>query len=317
MTDARLLVDVGGTNVRFACATGSGEIIEHREWSVSGYSDFSDALGAYLAETGGCGRYREAAIAAAGPLHRGAIALTNSSWRIETVDVSHRLGGAPTLLMNDLEAVALSLPYIPDKDLRWIGSRHAVPRKEKRMIAVNIGTGFGAATLLSSNGEWITVPSEAGHMALGAHNEAELNLFDGSRDRTRTVEEALSGDGLPWLYAKVDSQAGVSARLLETSYDIISQCDEDPIANETVRIMTIVLGRIAGNLALSSAAWGGVYFCGSVAREWAAVSDAQLFRKHFEDKGKMSTELHITPTALITNDYPAFVGLTHAAVQTA
>ena len=315
MTGARLLADVGGTNVRFACATSSHEIVEHREWRVSAFSDFCDALNAYLAETGGGERYRDAAVAAAGPLLCGAIALTNASWRIAVSDVSDTLGGVPTRLINDLEAVALSLPYIPEEDLRWIGRRHAVPGRQTRMIALNVGTGVGAATLLCANGVWLSVPSEAGHMSLGAHNEAELRLFDGCRERTSTVEEVLSGEGLPLLYAKVNRQTGMSASLPKTSYDIISHCNDDPIANETVRIMTVVLGRVAGNLALASAAWGGVYFCGSVAREWAAITNTELFRKHFEDKGKLSRELRKTPTAVITNEYPALIGLAHAEIQ--
>lgn len=315
MTGARLLADIGGTNARFACATEDGDLIDHRSWPVAHYASFVDALCAYLDETGGAQRYTAAAIAAAGPVRQGTIKLTNATWRIDAASVSRQLNGAPARLMNDLEAVAMALPYLRQEDLLWLGDGRAVKAERDRMIAVNVGTGFGAATIISSDSGWIACPSEAGHMSLGAQNASELCLLGGSDGQSCTIEDVLSGPGLLRVYAMLDRQTGSFRPRPETPGDAIAQTGDDPVARETLHHVTVLLGRVAGDLTLASAAWGGVYLCGSVAREWARVADLSLFRRHFEDKGKMSSRLRATPTTLIVNENPAFIGLAHARLQ--
>ena len=315
MTGARLLADIGGTNARFACATADGDVIGHRYLSVADYADFGAALGAYLDETGGAGRFGAAAIAAAGPVHQGAIQLTNASWHIDAARVSDRLDGAPTRLMNDLEAVAMALPYLTEHDLLWLGEKRCILSEQARMTAINVGTGFGAATIISHDGNWITCPSEAGHMSLGAQNAAELEVLCGADKRALSIETVLSGNGMPRLYAMLSRHYASSSPLPETPDDVMARVDsDDPVAGEVLRCVTTFLGRVAGDLALATASWGGVYFCGSVAHEWARVTDIRVFRHHFEDKGKMSSKLRETPTALIVNQQPAFIGLAHARI---
>ena len=89
----------------------------------------------------------------------------------------------------------------------------------------------------------------------------------------------------------------------------------DPIAAATVQILSSLLGRIAGDLVLATAAWDGVYLCGSVAQGWASVGDVAAFRAEFERKGAMSSRMSQVPSLMITASEPALLGLSYADTE--
>ena len=80
-------------------------------------------------------------------------------------------------------------------------------------------------------------------------------------------------------------------------------------AARTVELFTAILGRIAGDLALATCAWGGVYLCGSVATAWAEIADSERFRAQFTPKGPMRARMLKVPTAVIRRDIAALYGL--------
>ena len=104
MTGWRLVSDVGGTNVRFARASGGG-VYAIQAYPTSRFTSFAEAIRAYLDETGGGHGCIGAAIGAAGLVAFGKVSLTNSAWEISEAGVSQELG-APCRLINDVEAVA-------------------------------------------------------------------------------------------------------------------------------------------------------------------------------------------------------------------
>ena len=76
----------------------------------------------------------------------------------------------------------------------------------------------------------------------------------------------LSGQGLARLHARLAGAHDVPRRRYGT---VFARAAGDPAAARAVDMFTAVLGRIAGDLALATCAWGGVYLCGSVAVAWA------------------------------------------------
>lgn len=113
MTGWRLISDVGGTNVRFARAQGAKDVSEIRTYLVNRFPSFTSAAKAYLDETGGGDGCTGAAIGAAGLVAFGKVRLTNASWDISEAEVSTELG-LPCRLVNDVEAVAFSLPVLSE-----------------------------------------------------------------------------------------------------------------------------------------------------------------------------------------------------------
>lgn len=179
MKTVRLLADIGGTNARFALA-GEGGSLTPDIFPVAQYGQFGAALDAFLdARHVSLDAIDSCAIAAAGPVDDGVVRLTNAPWTIDTAQLSDRLD-CPVGVLNDLEAVACALPVLLDTDLDVLhagGDATVAP-----MIAVNVGTGFGAAVAIPTPDGWHPLATEPGHMRLP--------------DGAGTVEDILSGPGL-------------------------------------------------------------------------------------------------------------------------
>ncbi len=70
-----------------------------------------------------------------------------------------------------------------------------------------------------------------------------------------------------------------------------------------------MLGTIAGNLALTLGARGGIYIAGGIVPKLGPVFAASGFRDRFEDKGRMRPFLASIATSVIVHPFPAFLGL--------
>ena len=304
LTAWRLVADVGGSNVRFAIAdrTGALERIETRR--VVDYPSFAAALADYL-KSYDRKSIEACAIAAAGPLDDGRIKLTNNDWTIDRGDVSAAMAGIPVALINDLEAVAAALPHLTPNDWTAIGGPAAARPERRTMLALNVGTGLGAAGAVLRDTRWATNPSEAGHMTLGPLTVGGVELApDGA-----SVESVLSGRGVVELYGRVATLQRKRVEAMTDAAQVFARSNDDAIAARTVELLTLVLGRVAGDLALATAAWGGVYFCGSVATAWAPLADAVAFRAEFIRKGPMRARLQQVPTVVIRRAHVALFGL--------
>jgi glucokinase len=309
MTGLRLVADIGGTNARFAFADAGGHIERTQSYPAADFPAFMDALHAYLAAAGRPQDLDGCAVAAAGPVDGDRIKLTNNDWSIDRAEVSAALGGTPVALVNDLEAVAAALPPLTRSELDSIGGA-ACKRPERRtMLAVNIGTGFGAASAVRRDGKWWTCPGEAGHMTLG-HTAAGRDdpwPDDGS------VETLLSGKGVDDIYTQLARDGGTAKRPDDAS-DVFALAASDPAASRTVELFTAEFGRVAGDLALATAAWGGVYLYGSVALGWTAVGDTGKFRAAFTRKGAMTARMQRIPVAVIRHENASLFGLARMTI---
>lgn len=310
MKARRIVADVGGTNSRFAISAGPGDLGEVRIYPTSGGASFADVLATYVAGIGApalASWCRSVCIAAAGPVDAGSVRLTNAAWSISAREVSRSLGGVPVALVNDLEAVGLLLPHLQPTDVAPIGSVRNAALTGNR-IAVNVGTGFGAATAVRSGGDqWAIAAGEAGHMSLALVSEEAAVLGSGA-----TIEDFVSGAGVGRLYAAhLEEGKGAPGRSADA---VFAAVERDPAAARTAAMLSRLLGRIMGDLVLATAAWDGAFLCGSVARAWLGVADVGVFRSGFENKGPMRDRMTRVPTFLIDQTEPALMGLTHAEV---
>ncbi len=308
MTGWRLVADIGGSNVRFARSLSPRDISGKRVFQVTDFTSFHDALDAYLSTCGDAQACEGAAIGVAGPMDDGRTMLTNAPWTIEAASISTQLAGAPVALVNDLQAVALALPYLDAKALAAIGDGKREPLLRRTMIAVNVGTGFGAASAIPAGAGWIANAGEPGHMTLGALSEAQLEMIENG---ARSIEDILSGRGVIALYNRIADRLGQAHTRDLMGAAIFSSAGHDRIAGETLREFSSLLGRIAGDLALAAAAWDGVYLCGGVVNGWAAAGGGRFFRTTFEDKGAMSARMKQVYAGVITHEDVGLLGLTY------
>jgi len=299
MSGWRLVADVGGTNVRFARAHDGNELQERRSYPVSRFPTFLLALRAYLNETGGADGCAGAAIGAAGRIAAGKVTLTNLAWDISEKEVAAEVG-APSTLINDVQAVAFSLPALSQADLLPLDPLPHDFTEARRALVANIGTGFGASTLIRIRDGWTSCPSEAGHMSLNFMDWGGNNL----KQQFTSVEHVLSGRGLCNLHAAIANTAPC-----DSPASIIARAGSDTHCAAALRLFTQVAGNVLGDLVLAVAAWDGVFLFGSVAKGVAQAGDLSILRQAFEGTGRMSGWKKQIPLALIGRDDAAMVGL--------
>src|ERR1700741_4289651 len=113
-----LVADIGGTNARFGLVQGKNAAILHiRKLAVPDYTDPAHAVKTYLAELAGSlgDGYqppRRAAFAVATAITSDRVELTNSHWSFSRSAVQAQLELDTLLVLNDFEALALSLPRL-------------------------------------------------------------------------------------------------------------------------------------------------------------------------------------------------------------
>ncbi len=310
MTHRRLVADVGGTWSRFGVSDGPGRLSDVRSYPTAPQSSFAETMARYAADIGAApaaDSFASVLVAAAGPVDSGVVQLTNSTWRIAAGEISRDHGGVPVRLINDLEAVGLLLPHLADADIRPIGGAVTGGLVGNR-IAVNVGTGFGAATAIrAGHGRWAIAAGEAGHMSLPGGPPDENAGFAGMS----SIEDVLSGSGVVRLHAAVARARGTpEVKLADTS--LFASARSNPTAAATVDLVSRLLGRVCGDLVLATASWDGVFLCGSVAKAWSENTDGRIFRDAFEHKGPMSARMARVPAHVIVSSDPALRGLTHA-----
>ena len=85
------------------------------------------------------------------------------------------------------------------------------------------------------------------------------------------------------------------------------------LATETLDRFCAILGSVAGDLALSFGARGGVFVSGGIAPRMADRLAAGDFRARFEAKGRLTAYMQQIPTSLVMHPYPAIIGAARGA----
>jgi glucokinase len=279
----RLIADIGGTNARFAMADSDGAIHARTQLAVSDHASFEDALRAYTA--GISHQPTSAALSVAGPVIGNRVEMTNAPWTISERAVRAVCPAVPVAIVNDLCAVALAVPALDAKDTLVLHGGSPADLRAP-VICINVGTGFGAAVAIPKTDDWSVLATEAGHMTLALTNaEERAYLGDAS-----TIEEVFSGPGLHRLREKA-ALNGVSTCNFRQTY-------------------SRVLGRIAGDLALATGAWGGIALCGGVLNAFGKVVDLVSFLGGIHGRQGLASRLESIPVKRLICADPAFRGLT-------
>ncbi len=310
MADDRVLVgDIGGTNARFGLARLGGDTVEAiGEYHVADFPQANDAIAAYLKATGQTPAH--AAIAVAGPVIAGAIDFTNSDW-VLSEDGLRRMGFAHARLLNDFAALALAAPRLRGADLHRLGHQ-AEGEANGTLVVLGPGTGFGVSGLAAGK---TVVSSEGGHAAFAPGDEVEdeiLRLLRQEHGRV-SIERILSGPGICSLHRCLARIEGRDVAAEDPAAITKSALAGDPASLNTLMRFCGILGAVAGDLALSFGATGGVYIAGGIPPRILELLDASTFRARFEDKGRFKDYQARIPTQIIVHPYAALVGAAQAA----
>ncbi len=300
---SHLIADIGGTNTRCAIVEQRQpqRIIEYRN---DDFGELPELLNAYLAQLPSGQRPESAAIAVAAPIRGQQVRMINRDWAFSVTDLKNDLGLKRVRLLNDFEALAHALPVLEERDLLQTGRGTVQPGKPKAVLGP--GTGLGVAGLFPADEHWHAIAGEGGHVSLPASDEREAELI---RDVHRryghcSAERLISGPGLTLLHSLLHGAAQTEpaaiGRLAEAS---------DTQAVETLETMFRLLGTVAGDLALTFGAFGGVYIGGGIVPRHTGLFARSGFRERFENKGRYRDYLGTIPTFVITARNPTLTGL--------
>jgi glucokinase len=305
-----LVGDVGGTNARLALVDGEGRVRNLHIYSARDYSSLTDIIDDYLLRTvGQKKRPPRAVIAAAGPVMDGEIEFTNLDWRVSEGDLLAHFEFEAVKLVNDFAAQALACPRLEADDLRSIGP---VMRgvADCPLVIMGAGTGFGVAGLARSDRGDIALATEGGHAGFAPTDRVEVEIWSrlAARYGRVSIERLMSGRGLYDLYCALAELNGAPAELADEKAVNEAAMGGDALAGETLDRFCGILGSVAGDLALSFGARGGVFISGGIAPRMSDRLASGGFRARFEDKGRMRGYLEQIPTSLVLHPYAALLG---------
>lgn len=304
-----LVGDIGATNSRLALVEPDGSLAQVRVLASDEFSDFGDMLEAYFASKARAVRPARAVLAVAAPVTGDEVSFTNLPWTFSTEQVRRRLGFRELRIINDFVGNALAIPYLQPDDCERVGG--GAPVEGTPVGIIGPGSGLDVSALVASDSRVVPLRAEGGHVTMAAADEREAAVLDLLRRRFDHVsaERVLSGPGLVNLYAALCELTGERQEQFTPAQITDAHIgDTHPRAREATAMFCAMLGTIAGNLALTLGARGGIYIAGGIVPRLGARFAASDFRARFEAKGRFRDYLTAVPTYVITRQAPALLG---------
>jgi glucokinase len=317
--------DIGGTNARLVLVKvdHSDEVeVASKHYSTQHSPSFDGVLAEFLKEFNRGRSPQALCLAVAGPVKdtssgdRVAKMTNKTSWVISRSEVSTHFQIPSVELINDFVAVGYGLTALGEDDLEVM---HEAPRRDGAPIAcLGAGTGLGEV-FLTHNGKYYDAwPTEGGHTDYPAKTEAEFALLQhvlkNENCNRVSVERIVCGSAIPTLYRFFKSRGitedpAIAAELALPNSDkakIISKNGlreekPDPICYEAMMMFLANYFAEAGNLALKTLPYGGLFIAGGIAPK---ILDTLVKRKEelmgiYFAKGRMAEIMREIPVYIV------------------
>lgn len=317
-TRSRVLADIGGTNARFAWQAGPGQALQHVQvLQCQDHAGLAEAIEHWL-QAHRLPNPDQGAIAVACAVQSDLVRLTNNPWSFSIEALKTRLGLQRLEVVNDFTALALGLPFIPVPHLHQIGgSDAAVPFGTPNPVALlGAGTGLGVSGLLPDRqGGWTPISGEGGHVSLSIQDAVQYQVWSALQSRYGHVsaERVLSGQGLVNIHDSLiwlRSGEWPKQSLTPSEITTLALENHDAVAIQVIDLFCQWMGSVAGDLALTLGATGGVFIGGGIAPRLLPMLSRSSLRHCFEDKGRFAAYLRPIPVWVIdTPVSPALEGV--------
>jgi glucokinase len=261
----------------------------------------------------------------AGPVVNGRCKTTNLPWIVSEVRIKKRFKWEHVRLINDLTATAKGIPFLNSRELFPLNKARA--RKRQNIGLVAPGTGLGEALLIYREGCYIPVSSEGGHADFSPNNKDEVNLWQHLHHRFGhvSIERVLSGSGLANIYSwlkesgRYKEPIWLSKKIKEMDpARVITEAamnNRNSLCIKSLNMFVSILGAVAGNLALTATASGGIYLGGGIPPKILPKLKDGLFMKAFTNKGRFQEFLEKIAVRVILNDRAALLGAAYCALK--
>jgi glucokinase len=316
--------DLGGTKTLlglFERAEPRPRPFDVREFVTLDYDGLPSMIEQFVATSPAPTEAIEAAcFGVAGPIHHQTADLTNVPWRVSAADITARLGLSRLWLLNDVEAMAWSLPLLTDEETAVLQRGRPSPGT---VALVTAGTGLGQALLHRVDGRVFPIASEGGHADFAARTDQEIGLLRALRERFGRVdvERVVSGPGLAnvaWfthdgpcpLLPEGTDPADVPAFV--STAGMSGECEA---CREALDLFVRAFGSTAGNLAVQAVARGGLFIGGGIPPKILPALQDGRFMDAFLSKPPMEDLLEAVPVRVILNAHTGLIGASVYASQ--
>jgi glucokinase len=318
--------DVGGTKTHLGLYAVNGKDLSPTRDHTYATRDFP-GLEAALAEfLAGAGRVNAACFGVPGPVIDRVSHATNVPWNMREQSIGAALGGAPTRLVNDLEATSYGVLHLEDSKFATLQQGQDRPGHATKAV-IAAGTGLGESALVATADGWHAIASEGGHSDFAPRGKDQLRLLEFLSKEFDHVsfERVLSGPGLhniyrflaagspdpepPWLIDRMRTE-DPSAVISE-----VALAGGDPRCAQALEMFVEIYGAEAANLALKFLALGGVYLGGGIAPKILPVLERGGFLRAFLNKGRLKSTLERIPVRVTLDPAAALIGAAHIALS--
>lgn len=296
------VADIGGTHARFAVADIEGGTIRLGEavtLKTADYAGFAEAWTAFVRAAGHVPR--AAAIAAAGPLRGGRIALTNARWVIDAV----QLGLERVTLLNDFAAVAHAAARVGEDDLAHLAGPDRPLSAEGTVTVLGPGTGLGVAAFRRDAHGVTVLAGEGGHVGFAPQDAFEDRLLARLREEHPRVvaEHVVAGPGIAAIHAELSGGVSTDDRGIWAAIGT----GKDALSEAAAERFCAALGSAAGDYAMVHGA-DAVVLAGGLAGRLREHLPRSLFASRFAAKPRYEAMMADIPIKLLTLPQPGLLG---------
>lgn len=322
-----LVGDIGGTKTILAVAhmgKNHYELHNVKTYRSGNYNNLEDLIGEYInvAKLS----FDHACLAVAGPVANKRANITNLPWIVSIANLQSTLNISSLNLINDLEAIASSIPFLKESDITSI---YEGAPKNGNIAVIAPGTGLGEAFLTFDRDSCKAYPSEGSHATFSPINETQIELLKYIQKKYDidhvSVERVCSGAiGLPniynfiketnratepdWLATKFAVQNDLTPIIIDSALSQDKNCE---ICSLTLQLFCEILAAEAGNLALKVLATGGIYIAGGISARIIKELQKPYFIKILQQKGRFKELLRTISVNVITNRKVGLIGAMH------
>ena len=211
MSDRKLLLDLGGTNLRAGLgSTDTFHIEDISKTRVDKNEEIFEVIRSYIKKD----NIKEIIFSAAGPRSTNKVSMTNRSLEINGTSIEDEFKVSRCDMLNDWESIGYCLPLLNDED--FIQLKEGQRNPEETSIAIGPGTGLGFSILRYINNTPYVFATELGNTK--SFNDYLFERFELEPSNDFSVLESfLSGTGIQKIYRSISGE-DVSSEDIVDSY---------------------------------------------------------------------------------------------------
>ena len=314
-----LAVDIGGTKVEAAAFDlGDPECIplDRRRFHSREFRSIEEILSSFLEENNI--QRSHICLGIAGVVGRSTAKVTNLPWIIRKGNLK-KLGFTTVCLINDMTALASSLPLLEEEDLLCLQEGDGEGGELYGVLAP--GTGLGEGFLLKNDQVFYPKGTEGGHSdfaPVGKEQQRLLAWLESRTSETVSYEMVCAGPAIGTLYdfflaEGFEGSSEVSGKILHADdrTPVILEAALSgacPLCSRVLDLFLRILGREGANIVMKLFCTGGLFLGGGIFPRLAGHVSFAPFLNAFRRAGTMAELAEKVPVNIILRQDAALLG---------